>query len=505
MLWRLVVTLPACALALALAPATPAPQPARTAARPNVVVIHADDLGWGDVSSYGQQKFTTPNIDRLAAEGTKFTQYYAGSTVCAPSRAALMTGLHTGHGRIRGNGEIPLEDADATMAEAFKAGGYRTALIGKWGLGFEGTPGLPDKQGFDETFGYLTHQQPHRQYTDRLWKNGAWVDVSPTRDFTSDLFTQAAVDFIGRTTAQPFFLYLAYPLPHAELRAPDDAIAPFRGKFPETPFVNAKADATTPVPPYRVSGGYRSQPTPHAAFAGMVTRMDQGVGRVLEALRARGIDGDTIVVFTSDNGPHREGGADPDFFDSNGPLRGIKRDLYEGGIRVPMLVRWPGSVPAGRVSPVVWAHWDMLPTLAALAGLPAPAGIDGRSMAGPVKGDDTSVAVRDKDRTLYWEFHERGYQRAARRGRWKAVWLDADKPFALYDLDADIGETTDVAAAHTEVVAEFTAFFATARTPSERWPAYAPRRAPRGEGASAGQAPGRAGKASAGQVPGPVQ
>ena len=461
-------TLVTALVALPFAQRTQTRQATAPAARPpNVILIHADDLGWGDLSSYGQQKFRTPNIDRLAAEGTRFTQYYSGSTVCAPSRAALMTGLHTGHGRIRGNGELPLEDGDVTMAEVLRERGYRTALVGKWGLGYEGTPGLPERQGFDETFGYLTHQQPHRQYTDRLWKNGGWIDVSPTRDFTSDLFTQAAVDFIDRAATQPFFLYLAYPLPHAELRAPAEAIAPFVGRFPETPFVNAKADATTPVPPYTTSGGYRSQPTPHAAFAGMVTRMDQGVGRVLDTLRRHGLDRDTIVIFTSDNGPHKEGGADPEFFDSNGPLRGIKRDLYEGGIRVPMLVRWSGKIPAGRVDGTVWAHWDLLPTLGSLAGARVPTGLDGISMQDTLLATKATAAT---DRTLYWEFHEGGYKRAARRGKWKAVWLSPDQPLELFDLDADVGESHDRASSEPALVKEFTAFFATARTPSERWP-----------------------------------
>ena len=447
---------------------TPAQQASPAPARPpNIIVIQADDLGWGDLSSYGQQKFRTPNIDRLAAEGTRFTQYYSGSTVCAPSRAALMTGLHSGHGRIRGNGELPLEDSDVTMAEVFRARGYRTALVGKWGLGYEGTPGLPERQGFDETFGYLTHQQPHRQYTDRLWKNGAWIEVSPTRDFTSDLFSRAAVDFIERAATTPFFLYLAYPLPHAEMRAPEDAIAPFRDRFPETPYVNTKADATMPRPPYTTSGGYRSQPTPRAAFAGMVTRLDQGVGLVLETLRQRGLDSDTIVLFTSDNGPHKEGGADPEFFDSNGPLRGIKRDLYEGGIRVPMLVRWPGKVAGGRVDETVWAHWDLLPTLASLAGANVPPGLDGTSMVEPLL---TRTGAATPERTLYWEFHEGGYKRAARRGKWKAVWLDPAQPIELYDLDADIGETRNLAATQPAIVKQFEAFFATARTPSDRWP-----------------------------------
>lgn len=460
-------TIAICLAATPFAQRAPVQAPPTAPRKPNIVLIQADDLGWGDISSYGQQRYATPNIDRLAAEGTRFTQYYSGSTVCAPSRASLMTGQHTGHGRIRGNGEIPLEDEDLTMPEHLRAQGYRTALVGKWGLGFEGTPGLPEKQGFDEAFGYLTHQQPHRQYTDRLWKNGAWIDVSPTNDFTSDLFTQAAVAFIERAGTQPFFLYLAYPLPHAELRAPEEAIAPFRGRYPETPFVNAKADATTPVPPYRVSGGYRSQPTPRAAFAGMVARMDQGVGRVLDALRTRGLDNDTIVLFTSDNGPHKEGGADPEFFDSNGPLRGIKRDMYDGGIRVPMLVRWPGHVPAGRTSEIVWAHWDLLPTFSRLAGAAPPAGIDGVAMQDMLLGGQTNPAP---DRTLYWEFHERGFQRAARRGKWKAVWLAAGSPIELYDIESDIGETTNIATAHADIVRQFETFFATARTPSEHWP-----------------------------------
>ena len=231
--------------------------------------------------------------------------------------------------------------------------------------------------------------------------------------------------------------------------------------------MNAKADATTPAPPYRESGGYRSQPTPRAAFAGMVTRMDQGVGRVLDRLRERGLDRDTIVIFTSDNGPHREGGADPEFFDSNGPLRGIKRDLYEGGIRVPMLVRWPGHVPSGVVRDTPWAHWDVWPTLAATAGIAAPTGVDGISMRDALL---SAQAPPPSDRTFYWEFHERGYQRAARRGKWKAVWLAPDQPLELYDLDADIGEARNVATAHRDVVAQFEAYFATARTPSERWP-----------------------------------
>ncbi|MBA2354324.1 MAG: arylsulfatase [Acidobacteria bacterium] len=469
--WRLVGTLALlCCVGApaAQSPAAPSRPPTTPAGRrPNIILIHADDLGWGDVSAYGQRRFRTPVLDRMAAEGVRFTHYYSGSTVCAPSRASLMTGLHTGHTRIRGNGDVPLEDAEVTIGEVLTQAGYRTATIGKWGLGDAGTTGQPDRQGFAEAFGYLRHTHPHRQYTDRLWKNGTWVEVSPTRDYTSDLFTDAAVDFIARDAGVPFFLYLAYPVPHAELRPPEEALAPWRGRFPETPFVNAKADAITPVPPYSPSGGYRSQPTPHAAFAAMVTRMDQQIGRVLATLRTRGLDRDTLVIFTSDNGPHREGGADPDFFDSNGPLRGIKRDLYEGGIRVPMIVRWPGHAPAGVVRDTVWAHWDVLPTLADIAGVAPPSGLDGQSMRAALTA---RIAPKAADRTLYWEFHERGYRRAARRGRWKTVWLDPATEPELYDLTTDPGEQHDVAATHADVVAQFREFFATARTPSERWP-----------------------------------
>jgi arylsulfatase A len=464
-------------LAASQAKTTQPPQ----ASRPNIVLIHADDLGWGDLGAYGQQRFATPVLDRMAAEGLRFTQYYSGSTVCAPSRAALMTGRHTGHGRIRGNGDVPLAPDEVTIGEVLKSVGYRTATMGKWGLGNAGSSGQPDRQGFDEAFGYLHHTHAHRQYTDRLWKNGAWIDVSPTADYTSDLFTAAALDFIDRSADGPFFLYLAYPVPHAELRPPEDVVAPFRGRYPETPFTNAKADAAMATPPYDRSPGYRTQPTPRAAFAGMVSRMDRDIGRLLERLKARGLDERTIVIFTSDNGPHREGGADPDFFDSNGPLRGIKRDLYEGGIRVPLIVRGPGRVPAGQVRDTVWAHWDLLPTLANLAGATAPADIDGISMRAALLD---RTAPRVPERTLY----ERGFQQAARRGRWKAVRLKPEAPLELYDLDADVGEATNVADKHPDVVRQLEAYLGTVRTPSERWPGRGSQRVKR---SASGRSPTR--------------
>lgn len=436
------------------------------AAAPNIVVIQADDLGYGDLSSYGQANFQTPALDRLAREGIRFTQYYAGSTVCAPSRTALMTGLHTGHTWIRGNGEIALRLEDVTIAEVLKQAGYRTAVIGKWGLGIPGTTGEPNKQGFDYSFGFLDHRHAHRQYTDHLWRNGQRVAVDVDHDYVNDLFTRETLGFIDREDRRPFFVYLNYTVPHAELRVPESSLAEFRGKFPEKPYVNATADARpTGALPDGASLGYRSQPTPHAAFAAMITRMDRDIGRIVDHLHARGLDRNTLILFISDNGPHQEGGGDPVFFKSNGGLRGIKRDLYEGGIRVPMIARWVGQIPAGRVSDYAWAHWDLLPTLAELARARTPAGLDGRSMTRALRGQPQPAHD-----TFYWEFHERGFQQAVRMGQWKAVRLGAGKPLELYDLAADPREEHDVAGEHADVITRIESYLRTARTKSERWP-----------------------------------
>jgi arylsulfatase A len=444
-------------------------QPAGAA--PNVLLIQADDLGYGDLSAYGQSRFQTPALDRIAREGTRFTQYYSGSTVCAPSRAALMTGMHTGHGWIRGNGgmpggDVPLRPDDVTMAEVLRDSGYRTAVIGKWGLGQPGTTGQPDKQGFDYAFGFLDHRHAHRQFTDHLWRNGEQVRTDLDRDYVNDLFTREAAAFMERSDPRPFFVYLNYTVPHAELRVPDDSLEPFRGKFAERPFANATADATpTGARPESASLGYRSQPQPHAAFAAMISRMDRDVGRLVDLLGQRGIDRRTLVLFISDNGPHQEGGGDPMFFKSAGGLRGIKRDLYEGGIRVPMIARWTGVVPAGRVSNHVWAHWDVLPTVAAVAGARVPAGRDGMSMAAALRGESQPTHP-----FFYWEFHERGFQQAVRMDRWKAVRLKPGGPLEVYDLDADPHEEHDVAAANPGVVTRIETYLKTARTDSERWP-----------------------------------
>lgn len=453
-------------LITAAAASTPSASAARR--KPNIILIQADDLGYGDLSCYGQRRFQTPSIDRLAAEGTRFTQYYSGSTVCAPSRASLMTGLHTGHARIRGNGDHPLRPEDVTVAELLREAGYATAVVGKWGLGTVDTTGRPDRQGFDESFGFLDHTHAHRQYTDHLWKSGEVVPVDLEKDYVNDLFARSAVEFIGRNARRPFFLYLAFTAPHAELRAPEQAVKPQRGTFEETPFSNARADAVASHPPSRVrrtSIGYRSQPEPLATFAGMVTRMDEHVGQLMATLRELELDRDTVVLFTSDNGPHREGGANPELFDSNGPLRGIKRDLYEGGIRVPMIVRWPGKVKAAATSQRVWTHWDFLPTAAEIAGIKPQRDSDGISMLPALLGKR-----QRQHQFLYWEFHERGFEQAVRMGDWKAVRHAPEARLELYDLGRDLGEQNDVAARHPEVVRKVEEYLSVVRTPSELWP-----------------------------------
>jgi arylsulfatase A-like enzyme len=426
--------------------------------RPNIIFIQADDLGYGDLSCYGQRKFRTPNIDRLAAEGMRFTQYYAGSTVCAPSRSALMTGQHTGHTRIRGNARHPLLPEDVTVAEALKSAAYKTALIGKWGLGEAGTTGVPNRQGFDYFFGYLNQRHAHNYYPTFLWRNEKRIDlrnlvpdedaegsgVSTNRvDYAHDLMAEEALKFIEGNGGGPFFIYLAFTIPHANNEA--------KNKGMEVPDLGEFAS--------------EDWPDQEKAKAAMITRLDRDVGRLMALLKKLGIDDNTLVFFTSDNGPHREGGADPDFFDSNGPLRGIKRDLYEGGIRVPMIARWPKRIKAGAKSDQVWAHWDLLPTLAEVAGVKPPANIDGVSMLNALRGR------RQRDHEfLYWEFHERGFSQAARMGDWKAVRKSPDSPLELYDLKNDLGEQNDGAAKHPEIVKKIEYYLKTARTESELWP-----------------------------------
>ncbi len=431
-------------------------------AKPNIVYIVADDLGYGDLSCYGQTHFQTPHIDRLAKEGLKFTQHYAGSTVCAPSRCVLMTGLHTGHCYVRGNkahkpvGQEPIPADTVTVAERLKSAGYATGAFGKWGLGYPGSEGDPVRQGFDEFFGYNCQRNAHRFYPEFLWHNEKRVDLDG-ETYSHALIMQRALDFIRRHKDGPFFCFMPVTIPHAAMEAPEKYVAPFRDKFSQF------AD---------VVGRYAGTQTknPVAAFGGMMTALDEGVGQVLALLEDLGLADNTVVMFTSDNGPHREGGHKPDFFDSNGPLKGHKRDLTEGGIRVPMLARWPGRIKPGSITDHISAFWDVMPTLCDLAGTAAADGIDGLSFLPTLLGQ----ADRQKQHPyLYWEFYERGGKRAARKGRWKAVQTGLHKkppgPVRLYDLEEDLGETTDVADAHPEIVDEMKRIFAEAHAPSEIW------------------------------------
>jgi arylsulfatase A-like enzyme len=425
--------------------------------RPNIVFILADDLGYGDLGCYGQAAIKTPHIDRLAAAGLRFTDCYAGSTVCAPSRCALMTGRHTGHARVRSNSLIPLTPSDVTVAQVLKSTGYATGIIGKWGLGEPDTTGIPTRQGFDEWFGYLNQHHAHNYYPDYLWKNEERVtfgnvvkdNVATHRvAYSADLFTREALSFLERHQGRPFFLYLPFTLPHANNEAGKQGM--------EVP-----SDSS-----------YSAQDWPQAQknHAAMITYLDAQVGAVLAKLAQLGLEENTIVFFSSDNGPHREGGADPKFFKSSGPLRGFKRALYEGGIRVPMLVRYPGKIAPGTVSSQVWAFWDLAPTLAELVGAAAPPGLDGISMLPAILGEKAVGRAQQSHEYLYWEFPERGFAQAVRLGDWKAVRGEPAAAIELYDLSSDLGEEHDVAAEHRELVARAESIMAEAHTPAERAP-----------------------------------
>jgi len=413
--------------------------------RPNIIYILADDLGYGDLGCYGQKRIKTANLDRLASEGIRFTDHYAGSTVCAPSRATLMTGLHTGHLKTASQGQS-FGPNETTVAEILKTAGYTTGAIGKWGLGQAGSPGIPTKKGFDHWFGYLNQTHAHNYYPAWLWRNEEQVKLrnvvvrakrngkvrpfggaSTTRiDYSHDRFTQEALSFIERNRARPFFIYLPYTIPHANN---ESRVVKKHGME---------------VPDY---GVYQAEewPDPQKGHAAMITRLDRDIGALIAKLKSLGLDSNTLIMFSSDNGPHREGGAKPEFFDSNGPLRGMKRDLYEGGIRVPMLARWPGKIRPGSVTPHVSAFWDVLPTICEAAGLDPPKDIDGLSFLPTLLGSQ-----QEPHEHLYWEYARK---RAVRKGKWKAVQLGS-APIEIYDLETDIGEKHNVAAAHADTVHE---------------------------------------------------
>ena len=453
-----------------------APKP-KNSKPPNIIYILADDLGYGDIGVYGQTLFETPNLDRLAKGGMQFLQHYSGSTVCAPSRSALMTGQHTGHTFIRGNsergftleneGQYPLASEELTIAEVLKEAGYRTAAFGKWGLGYPGSEGAPNSQGFDQFYGYNCQRVAHNYYPTHLWDNQLKEDLkgndgNTAQTYAPELIHQKALSFLEENKDAPFFMFYPSVIPHAELVAPEEYMVKYRGKFlPEKKHVNAKKKDG-----YSVSG-YNSQVESHAAFAAMVNILDDQVGEIMDKVHELGIAENTLIIFTSDNGPHKEGGADPDYFDSNGPLKGYKRDLYEGGIRVPMMAYWPSKIQPGSTSNHPSAFWDFFPTAIEIAGVKKEfAGIDGISFL------PTLVGKEQKSHPyLYWEFLERGGRQAVLMNQWKGIRLNMaknpDAPIELYRLTDDIGEENNLAQEYPQIVKKMDRLMKEAHVSSE--------------------------------------
>ena len=459
--------------------------------KPNIIYILADDLGYGELGCYGQKKIRTPHIDKLAAEGMRFMQHYSGSPVCAPSRCSLLTGKHTGHCYIRGNDEMP-ERGDVwhdpelegqrpilpgteTIGKMMQEAGYVTGIIGKWGLGGPKSTGEPNRQGFDHWYGYLCQRIAHNYYPTHLWRNGEKHILKGNRYFfphqklpkerdpydkssyaeykgeqySMDQMFEEALWFINRYKDLPFFLYLPFPVPHVSLQVPEDSLVDYEGTFPETPYKGEKS--------------YLPHPTPRAAYAAMITRMDEGIGKIMALLKKTGIDDDTIVFFSSDNGPTFNGGTDSEFFNSAGPLRGLKVSVNEGGIRVPMIARWKGHIRPGSVTEHISAFWDVMPTLADITGAETPEDIDGLSFLPTL----LEQGNQKQHEYLYWEL--RGNQ-AVRMGDWKAIKNRVDKKIELYNLKNDIYEQHNVAYAYPEIVKKIEEIMRTARTESNLFP-----------------------------------
>lgn len=446
---------------------------AEGADQPNLVFVMADDLGYGDLGCFGQAVIETPRLDEMAAEGMKFTQFYAGNTVCAPSRSVLMTGQHMGHTHVRGNAGgddmliQSLREQDITVAEVLKSAGYTNALIGKWGLGEMDQPGSPLRQGFDRFFGYLNQVHAHNYYPEFVWNNdkkmplrnvvernersyGGFVGGAATKriDYTHDLFVEEARQFIGQHQQGPFFLYLPLTIPHANNEG-----TRMTGDGAEVPDYGIYAD--------------RDWPSQDKGQAAMITRMDGDIGRILDYLRELEIAENTLVFFTSDNGPHDEAGHDLERFDPSGPLRGTKRALYEGGIRVPAIAWWPDTIAAGSTSTHVAYFGDWMATAAELAGTDPPDNIDSISFAPTLKGQ---ADQQEKHDYLYWEFYEQGSRQAVRFGDWKAIRQPMRTgDIELYDLSNDLGEEKNVASNHPDLVAKAAEMMDEAHTPHPNW------------------------------------
>lgn len=443
--------------------------------KPNIILFLADDLGYGELGCYGQKLIQTPNIDRIASEGMRFTQHYSGSPVCAPSRCVLLTGKHTGHAYIRDNGnpkdraydpdqsifpgQNPIPDSVMTIAEILKEEGYATAAIGKWGLGFEGSSGDPNKQGFDLFYGYLCQIHAHNHYPRFLWKNGKKETLpGNTRSLTGeqysqDLFTREAIEFIRTNKDKHFFLYMAFAIPHLSIQVPEESLDEYKGVIAEEDYEHR---------------GYLKHPSPRAGYAAMVTYMDRDVGKIMHLLEELGLDENTLVIFTSDNGPtyDRLGGSDSEFFQSALSFRGLKGSLYEGGIRVPLVTRWPGHIAAGSLTDHISAFWDILPTLCEIIGADPGYNIDGISFMPTL----LSRGKQPAHEYLYWEFPSYGGQQALRMGNWKGVRQNIFKDslkIELYNLTTDISERRDVSKEYPEIVEKIDTLMNQARVPSE--------------------------------------
>ncbi len=441
------------------------------AIKPNIIYILVDDMGYGDLGCYGQKEIKTPALDKMAAEGMRFTRHYSGSPVCAPSRCVLLTGLHTGNAKIRGNQPtVALDHTDTTIATVLKSAGYKTGLIGKWGMGDEGTTGTPDKQGFEYFYGYLNQVRAHNYYPDYLhrndvrvpianqvvtanvgYANGAGTASTDKKIYSHNLFANEALEFVERNSKSPFFLYLALTIPHAN-----------------NEYNLANAEHGMEVPDY---GIYAAKDWPNAqkGLAAMISTLDKDISRLRAKLSELGIEKNTIIIFSSDNGPHSEGNNDPKFFNSSGGLRGTKRDLYEGGIRVPMIACWPGTIKAGQVSNHISAFWDVLPTFSQLAGVAVPSKTDGISFLPALLGK------RQKQHdNLYWEFNEQGGKQAVLKGNWKLVKLNLYTPASatiqLFNLTDDPFEQNDIAAKYPRKLAEMKAILISEHTENANYP-----------------------------------
>ena len=433
-----------------------------TTERPNVIYLLCDDMGYSDIEAYGQQMISTPNLTRLVNNGMSFTQFYASTAVSAPSRASLMTGQHTGHTKIRGNKEIqpegqePLDPNVETIGNLFQQNGYVTGCFGKWGMGYPGSGGEANDMGFDVFYGYNCQRKAHSYYPQYLWNNKEKVQLGGN-SYSQDLIHQEALKFIRDNADKASFGYFTYTIPHAELTQPQDSIvAMYDGKFYEP---NQWYD----------DGDYGTALNPRTQFAAMITRLDTYVGQIIAELERLGIAEKTLFIFTSDNGPHNEGGADPTFFNTEERLRGLKRALYEGGMRVPFIAYWPGTIEAGAISHIQAAGWDMMPTFVELLGEDTnwrDEAMDGLSILPTLTGKGT----QQEHEFLYWEFHEENGRQAVRAGDWKLIRQNiknGNPTHELYNIAEDPHEDNDLAATYPDKVEELKAIMDREHTHSD--------------------------------------